>query len=238
MAKINDRDRMACADLFSQFFRTDPRHPIAAQEQVALEQLPDDVAGDGHRDGRGELGSSARAALDERHQLASEHVSQADEGRGPEPNSADRVEDESRERDANHAGEWMRDGAQAGYKGRDQEGFEAVPRECVFGSTDARIRLDGDAADQFQNSPAAAFAGFVPDRMSDEGGGERERDGDRRARLTGARQSAHRDQEGRRGHRHAELVRQDGGKKDRGTVVDQELQGVVHDRPTSSDLFH
>ena len=81
--------------------------------------------------------------------------------------------------DADHPGERRGDRAQPGEELDDQQRPPATPDEQVLGPADARVRLEGDATEESEDSTASAPAELVPDEVRwerrQEHGTERER---------------------------------------------------------------
>src|SRR5437879_6570426 len=198
-------------------------------EELAL--LPDAVGeeaenhededGDGEVAEPGEEGSALFCDV-------AEETAGEDEGFAPDERAGEVPGEEAGVGHAGLAGDGGGDGAEPGDELGKEEGDGAAAGEVVFRFADAGGGLEGEAAEELEDTVAVAAAQGEPDAIGDGAGQEHgEADGDPADAMSGA-EGACGEQDGHAGDGDADLLDQHPEEDDEVRVMDEEGEGDGH----------
>ena len=132
---------------------------------------------------------------------------------------------EGRARTARHR---RRHGIQAGNEFRHQQRAHAVLFKRGFRPADTGVRLERDAAEEFQNPRAPPPAELEPDVVGNQAGRHAAEQHQKRIQLPAPRQRSAGEQQRNRGQRQRALLRQQPDKQQGIPVADDEFGSVTH----------
>ena len=154
-AEIDDERLVTSVELALELVGRDSGDPQAAEEALAPDPLDDDIPDDDpvqrHGQGRAELTGPGDHPLD----CLSGSVAQGHPGSRPDERPHRAIEGESEHPDAHDARERRPHRAEPGDELGEQEKPYPVTKEDILRSADARVRLEGYAAEQGEHPGAA-----------------------------------------------------------------------------------
>jgi hypothetical protein len=122
---------------------------------------------------------------------------------------------------SDHAGQRGGDGTEAGEELGDEEGVLAPLEEEILGAAHARVRLEGDAAEQHEHAIAPAPAELVPDDVRGQGARQRGAERERDTRAASPGQGPDAEERGHGGDWQTDLLGEDEQEQQDVSVLDQ-----------------
>ena len=164
-AEIDDERLLPGRELTLELVGRDSGDSQTAEEALTLDPLDDDISDDDqterHGHGRAKLTGLGDHPLHSLSGYVAQHHPGADPDEGPERG----IQGKAEHPDAHDASEGGSHRAEARYELGEQEKPEPVPKEDLLRSADARVRLEGDAAEQGEHASPAESTDGIPDEI-------------------------------------------------------------------------